>query len=674
MANEFDYLSIIADKDVVDPTYDISNIRTTTPTSERLLAAVPEYSGLKYDPTQRSYLEDLYNLYSGGLPTIPVAPAPVTPTTVVDTSVDTGGTGITAASAAQNMGGVNTPFEQNLLDQGAGVQAEPGAPISAPGEGMLTQQAIDDLADYPVTPANLNDPTTMIPQIPEVIADDPTTMIPQLGSETPSYIGGDIPLQDTGAGIDDMYGTDYQGEEYIEPQSMLASDMIEAQKASMPKGRAALGTIDRTIDPDFYSDQETEVGNYPQELTGTLSVDAPYGVNPNTGVPYETPRTIADQNRILGQTFEADEVDEQGNLLEKGLEKLKSIIPDFDPVSAAIKLGVNTIVGKPISLLTDLLQAGLEAGPTFQTQKAIELGLAAPGETQDKYGINTQSMMGDYDQYNVDRVEELEDIVADQISRGLTNTIQMRELEDRKEYVDRSGAGGDIDDDPTGDAEIAEIIARDDRIDAGIEAADEEPAPSGDGPQEVDAGTADVQDYADIYEPPTPAPAPSPPPSGPHYDRPSGDNQNTGGKSGGYTGGGWCFDPNTFVQMADGSEKKIKEIQLGDNTKGGEVTGVFQFKASDEIHDYKGVTVAGSHYVKEDGKFIMVQDSPLSVKIDKIPVVYSLDTTGRRIFIKGIEFADYNGDGIAKGFLHNAGLELNGFNKEVLRQVENRLI
>ena len=66
---------------------------------------------------------------------------------------------------------------------------------------------------------------------------------------------------------------------------------------------------------------------------------------------------------------------------------------------------------------------------------------------------------------------------------------------------------------------------------------------------------------------------------------------------------------------------------MGDSTKGGEVTGVFQFKATDEIHDYKGVTVAGSHYVKEDGKFIMVKDSPLSVKINKIPVVYSLDTT-----------------------------------------------
>jgi len=141
-----------------------------------------------------------------------------------------------------------------------------------------------------------------------------------------------------------------------------------------------------------------------------------------------------------------------------------------------------------------------------------------------------------------------------------------------------------------------------------------------------------------------------------------------------YDEGTYCFDPNTLIQMADGSEKKIKEIQLGDQTKGGEVTGVFQFKASDEIHDYKGVTVAGSHYVKEDGRFIMVKDSPISVKIDKIPVVYSLDTTGRRIFIKDIEFADYNGDGIAKGFLANAGVDISGFEKEVLRQVENRLI
>ena len=157
----------------------------------------------------------------------------------------------------------------------------------------------------------------------------------------------------------------------------------------------------------------------------------------------------------------------------------------------------------------------------------------------------------------------------------------------------------------------------------------------------------------------------------------SSDYGNPGGTSGAMTdanAGTFCFDPSTPIQMADGSTKEIKNIQLGDDTKGGEVTGVFQFKATDEIHDYKGVTVAGSHYVKEDGRFIMVKDSPLSVKIDKIPVVYSLDTSGRRIFINDIEFADYNGDGIAKGFLANAGVDITGFDTEVLRQVENRLI
>jgi hypothetical protein len=157
--------------------------------------------------------------------------------------------------------------------------------------------------------------------------------------------------------------------------------------------------------------------------------------------------------------------------------------------------------------------------------------------------------------------------------------------------------------------------------------------------------------------------------------RGGGNGGNSGSNNSGEGGyGGFCFDPNTPIQMADGSEKKIKDIKLGDDTKGGEVTGVFQFKAADEIHDYKGVTVAGSHYVKEDGKFIMVKDSPIAIKIDKIPVVYSLDTSGRRIFIKDIEFADYNGDGIAKNFLNNAGVDLSGFDKEVLRQVENRIL
>ena len=64
------------------------------------------------------------------------------------TSIDGGGGGGGAGMVDTTTGGVDTgltDFEQNLVDQGGGVQAEPGAPISAPGEGMLTQEAIDEL-------------------------------------------------------------------------------------------------------------------------------------------------------------------------------------------------------------------------------------------------------------------------------------------------------------------------------------------------------------------------------------------------------------------------------------------------------------------------------------------------------------------------------------------------
>ena len=83
--------------------------------------------------------------------TIPVTqePEPVVqdPTTMIP---QTGGEGITAASAAQNMGGVNTPFEQNLIDQGAGVQIAPGQPVMDPGSGLYTQEDLNAFNQIPV--------------------------------------------------------------------------------------------------------------------------------------------------------------------------------------------------------------------------------------------------------------------------------------------------------------------------------------------------------------------------------------------------------------------------------------------------------------------------------------------------------------------------------------------
>tara|TARA_B100000424_G_scaffold7616_1_gene5754 strand:- start:1336 stop:3111 length:1776 start_codon:yes stop_codon:yes gene_type:complete len=64
---------LVRDATKVDPTFDITGARTETETRPELLAAVPEFSGFEFDPTQRSYVEDLYALYSGGVPTRDVA-------------------------------------------------------------------------------------------------------------------------------------------------------------------------------------------------------------------------------------------------------------------------------------------------------------------------------------------------------------------------------------------------------------------------------------------------------------------------------------------------------------------------------------------------------------------------------------------------------------------------
>jgi len=145
--------SIIADPNVVDPSIDVSRLRKTTETDPRLLGGVSGIEGLRFDPTRTDYIRDLFSVYGGGLPTIDVAPKVVAPVVGTTTPVvDAGGGGGGRTLPGFDVDSPkNTDFEQNLIDQGIGVQAEPGAPISAPGEGMLTQEAIDDLANYPIT-------------------------------------------------------------------------------------------------------------------------------------------------------------------------------------------------------------------------------------------------------------------------------------------------------------------------------------------------------------------------------------------------------------------------------------------------------------------------------------------------------------------------------------------
>jgi len=102
-----------------------------------------------------------------------------------------------------------------------------------------------------------------------------------------------------------------------------------------------------------------------------------------------------------------------------------------------------------------------------------------------------------------------------------------------------------------------------------------------------------------------------------------------------------CFIEGTMVEMADGTEKEITSIKLGDHTRGGIVYSTMQFLPQ-TIYDYKGVKVSGSHYVYEEGQFIEVEDSKHGILTDQVEPVHTLITSDHMIYSKGIKFGDYS--------------------------------
>ena len=563
---------------------------------------IPEFDRYSYAARNYGALPSMYELYLGGefdaaQDGLPIS---INPLPEIDTGAGGGGNIVDQLGTVNQGGtGINTPFEQNLIDQGAGVQIAPGQPVVAPGEMPVTQAEMDAYNQIPVNTdykspydtgdANIAEQIAAEDRIAKARADEQAlTNLEQArtGQYTPTetYIDGERTLADAGAGIDNVYATDYSGEPYDD-----LMNMVEPTSQKNILANKQLTLENRGLDDVTFDELDSHY-NQNLETTPEYSVTRPAGIDasmtaPQTTFPdqvdfdqgfidakdYSAPGTLADpaekMDFVTGQ-------DTSESLYQKAKNYLGEKVADsIDWTSVIAKGLLNSYIGKPVSLLFNALSAaGIEGGPTLQTQKAQSIGLAGEGEIQDKYGINTESLMGDYDQYNIDRVEQLEDIVADQLSRGLTNTIQMRELEDRKEYNKISGVGGDVEGDQEG-MTIAEEIALQNRIDAGIDAADEEP---GTGIESViednetgDASLAEriaaenraaeaqrieneraanareearanaAREAAARAEAEARAaarerarqPAPTPPQSGPHYDRPSGDNQNTGGGS-----------------------------------------------------------------------------------------------------------------------------------------------
>ena len=300
------YQSIIADPEKVSPDVDISRLRTQTETSPQLLAAVSEFPGLQFDPTQYSAYEDLYDLYSTGLPMIPT---PATDTAQIpgaaDILVDTGSqdqaTGdLGLDTTFQDAGATDVPgtigtlgsltepgvtqeqldaqrddTNQYLIDQGIGVVATDPNDVVAPGEIPLTQEEIDIAnlgIDYRAQPTG---PALDLSRTSEELIDQGVIETPQEfyertyrtstgESSAPEGIGPELTIdydsldQEEKNLIDQQYGTAYGLSPAVEPAPTLRDvPLLGVQAAFAAKDaydRATAPSLSETIDFDTYAD------------------------------------------------------------------------------------------------------------------------------------------------------------------------------------------------------------------------------------------------------------------------------------------------------------------------------------------------------------------------------------------------------------------------------------
>jgi hypothetical protein len=75
-----------------------------------------------------------------------------------------------------------------------------------------------------------------------------------------------------------------------------------------------------------------------------------------------------------------------------------------------------------------------------------------------------------------------------------------------------------------------------------------------------------------------------------------------------------CFHPDTPIKMADGGDKLVRDISIGDKTAGGIVYSLLATMAPvGDMFTYNGVLVTGCHAVKENKVWMRVRDSKYAV-------------------------------------------------------------
>lgn len=134
-----------------------------------------------------------------------------------------------------------------------------------------------------------------------------------------------------------------------------------------------------------------------------------------------------------------------------------------------------------------------------------------------------------------------------------------------------------------------------------------------------------------------------------------------------------CFDKDTWIEMNDGSKKRIIDIRVGDVLKNANaVTAKMKVDTKgSQIYNLHNVIVSDTHIVLYKGKWIKTRDHPFAKQIYNYDDVflYCLNTSEKVIEINGLTFADWDdlcGDSL-QGFKEKNGIannyEIHKFNE-----------
>jgi hypothetical protein len=106
--------------------------------------------------------------------------------------------------------------------------------------------------------------------------------------------------------------------------------------------------------------------------------------------------------------------------------------------------------------------------------------------------------------------------------------------------------------------------------------------------------------------------------------------------------GAFCVDPEAIVSMKDGTKKRLREIQLGDqlfseDSAENKVTGILAADAfTTPLVEIEGVLMSGSHRVKVGDCWVLARDHPYALKVPNtiLPQLICLNTTQHSVPIQ----------------------------------------